>query len=151
LRKHEPGLWQRALGGVDEQEDAVHHRERTLHLAAEVGVTRGVDDVELDLAGLAPAMLGRERPTHRGVLRKDRDAPLALLVHRVHHPGGVPVGCIGWIGLVVCGHGAGLAEKGVHHGGLAVVDVGDDGHVAEALDGHGTLVGFSACGDGRGG
>ena len=57
LAQHEAGLRQRAFGGIDEQEDAVHHRQRTLHLAAEVGVAGGVDDVELDLARLAAAVL----------------------------------------------------------------------------------------------
>jgi hypothetical protein len=33
--------------------------------------------------------------------------------------------------LLVGGEGAGLAEQLVHQGGLAVVDVGDDGDVAE--------------------
>jgi hypothetical protein len=57
LAQHEAGLRQWTLGGIDEQEDAVHHRQRTLHLAAEVGVAGGVDDVELDLARLAAAVL----------------------------------------------------------------------------------------------
>ena len=35
-----------ALAGVHEQEHAVDHREGTLHLAAEVGVPRRVDDVD---------------------------------------------------------------------------------------------------------
>ena len=40
LAEHEARLWQRALGGVDQQQHAVDHRERTLHLAAEIRVTR---------------------------------------------------------------------------------------------------------------
>ena len=50
LREHEPRLRQRPLGGVDEEHDAVHHAERALHLAAEVGVAGRVDDVDLDLS-----------------------------------------------------------------------------------------------------
>ena len=46
LAQHEPGLRQRALAGVDEQHDAVDHRQAALDLAAEVGVARGVDDVD---------------------------------------------------------------------------------------------------------
>jgi hypothetical protein len=75
LAQHEPGLGQRALGGVDQQHDAVDHGERPLDLAAEVGVTGGVDDVERDVA-----------PHQRGVLGEDRDALLTLEVHRVHDP-----------------------------------------------------------------
>ena len=46
LAQHEPGLRQRALAGVDQQHDAVDHREAALDLAAEVGVAGGVDDVD---------------------------------------------------------------------------------------------------------
>ena len=42
----ELGLRHRALGGVDEQQDAVDHAEDALDLAAEVGVAGGVDDVD---------------------------------------------------------------------------------------------------------
>ena len=40
LAQHEPRLRQRALRRVDQQHDAVHHRQRALDLAAEVGVAR---------------------------------------------------------------------------------------------------------------
>jgi hypothetical protein len=79
-------------------------------------VARGVDDVDDDRVTL------RRLVVHGGVLGEDRDALLALQVHRVHHPvsGGRP-------GM----EGARLREHGVHQGGLPVVDVGDDGDVAE--------------------
>ena len=48
LAQHEAGLREWALAGVDEQEDAVDHRQRPLDLAAEVGVAGGVDDVDRD-------------------------------------------------------------------------------------------------------
>ena len=50
LAQHEPGLGERALGGVDQEEDAVDHGQAPLDLAAEVGVAGGVDDVDLDPA-----------------------------------------------------------------------------------------------------
>ncbi len=46
LAQHEAGLGERPLGGVDEQQHAVDHRQRPLDLAAEVGVARRVDDVD---------------------------------------------------------------------------------------------------------
>ena len=46
LAQHEAGLGERALGGVDEQHDAVDHRQAALDLATEVGVAGGVDDVD---------------------------------------------------------------------------------------------------------
>ena len=40
LAEHEAGLGERALARVDEQQDAVDHRQPALDLAAEVGVAR---------------------------------------------------------------------------------------------------------------
>jgi hypothetical protein len=40
LAQHEARLRQRPFRGVDQQEHAVHHRQRPLDLAAEVGVAR---------------------------------------------------------------------------------------------------------------
>ena len=111
LAQHEAGLGAGALGGVDEQQHAVDHVEGPLDLAAEVGVAGGVDDVDPHAVAL-----------DRRVLGEDRDALLALEVHRVHDPLG---------DLLVGPEGAGLAQQGVDERGLAVVDVRDDGDVAE--------------------
>ena len=70
-----------------------------------------------------------------GVLGEDGDAALALELVRVHDALGD-----GLIGA----EGAGLAEHGVDEGGLAVVDVGDDGDVAD--DAHRNfLISFYLC------
>ena len=111
LLQHEARLGQGALGGVDEEQHAVHQREGALHLAAEVGVAGRVHDVDLHVL----VVDGR-------VLRHDRDALLALEVDRVHDP----------LGHVLVGaEDARLPQHGVHEGGLAVVDVGDDGDVTD--------------------
>ena len=107
------GLRERALGRVDQQQDAVDHQQAALDLAAEVRVAGGVDDVQPDAADVD----GR-------LLREDRDALLALEVPRVHHAV--------HHGLVVA-EGARLAEQRVHEGGLAVVDMGDDRDVPEIV------------------
>ena len=120
LAQHEAGLGQRALGGVDEQHDAVDHRQAALDLATEVGVAGGVDDVDDHRLPAA----GGTGVVHRGVLREDRDALLALEVAGVHDPLGDALG-------LVRGEGAGLAQHRVDERGLAVVDVGNDGDVAE--------------------
>jgi hypothetical protein len=39
----------------------------------------------------------------------------------------------------VLSKGAGLAEKLVNHGGFAMVNVGNDGNVADLFNGHGSL------------
>ena len=111
LGEHEPGLGQRAFRGVDEQDDAVHQAQRALHLAAEVRVARGVDDVDL----VRPRSDGR-------VLGEDGDALLALEIVGVHHALGDGF---------VRAERAGLPEHVVDERGLAVVDVSDDGDVTD--------------------
>ena len=114
LLQHVARLGQRPLGGVDEEQHAVDHAERALHLTAEVGVARRVDQVDAHAV-----------PGDRSGLGEDGDAPLALLVVGVHHPLDD--------GLVLL-EGAGGAEHGVDQRGLAVVDVGDEGDVAQCRD-----------------
>ena len=111
LAQHEARLRQRPFARVDEQEHAVDHREPALDLAAEVGVTGRVDDVERDVA-----------VPHRGVLGEDRDALLALEVVRVHHALG---------DVLVGAEGSGLPQQTVDERGLAVIDVRDDRDVAQ--------------------
>ena len=120
LAEHEAGLGERALGGVHEQHDAVDHGQAALDLATEVGVAGGVDDVDDHRL----AATGGTGVVHGGVLREDRDALLALEVTGVHDPLGDALGLVGR-------EGAGLTQHGVDERGLAVVDVGDDGDVAE--------------------
>ncbi len=110
LAQHEPRLRQRPLARVDQQQHPVHHRQAALHLATEIGVARRVDDVDLDSV-----------VAHRGVLGEDRDPPLAL-EPGVHHPVDL---------LLVRGERAGLAQHRVDQRRLAVVDVRDDGDVAD--------------------
>ncbi len=113
LAQHEPRLRQRALARVDQQQHPVDHRQGALDLPAEVRVSRRVDDVHLH----SPI-------ADRGVLGEDRDALLALEVHGVEHA---------LVHVLVRAEGAGLPQHGVHQRGLAVVDVGDDRHVADVF------------------
>ncbi len=114
LAQHIARLRQRALAGVHQEHDAVHHLERAFHLAAEIAVAGRVHDVDLDVV----VKNGR-------VLGQDGDAALALQfvgIHDAVHQ------------LLVGAKYAALAEHGVHQRGLAVVDVGDDGDVANTQD-----------------
>ena len=120
------GLRQRPLGGVHEEQHRVDHVQAALHLAAEVGVAGRVDDVQPD-----PGVIDRR------LLGQDRDALLALEVARIHDP--VHDGLVG-------AERAGLAQHRVHERGLAVVDVGDDGHVAQVgADGGGRAGAGEVC------
>jgi hypothetical protein len=123
LLGHEARLRHRAFLGVDQQHHAVDHRQRAFDLAAEVGVARGVDDVDV-----------RALPGHGAVLGQDGDAALAFDVVAVHHALG---------DLLVLAEGAALAQQLVHQRGLAMVDVRDDGDVAD-LVGHGGRSGLVA-------
>jgi hypothetical protein len=111
LAQDEARLRERPLARVDEEEDAVDHGQAALDLAAEVRVAGRVDDVDLESA-----------VAHGRVLGEDRDALLALEVQRVEHA---------LDHVFVLPEGAGLPEHGVDERRLPVVDVGDDGDVAD--------------------
>ena len=102
------------LGRVDEQERAFTCGEAARHLVPEVDVAGRVDQVE-DVV----------LPVEPHVLRLDGDAPLALQVHRVHVLGA----------HVARVDGARELQDPVGERGLAVVDVGHDRQVPDALDG----------------
>ncbi len=113
LGEHESSLREGSLGGVDEQEDPVDEPQRSLDLAPEIGMARRVDDVDL-----------HPLPSDGRVLGEDGDALLALQVVRVHDSVDHQL---------VRPEDAGLSEHVVDKSRLAVVDVGHDGHVADAV------------------
>jgi hypothetical protein len=85
-----------------------------LHFAAEIGVPRGVHDID------AVAV-----PIHASVLGEDGDAALFLLVVAVHHALGLLAAAI---------QRARLFQQLVHQRGFAMVNVGNDGDVAQLFD-----------------
>ena len=111
LQRHESRLRHRPLDRVDEQQHAVDHPQHALDLAAEIGVARRVDDVDVRVA-----------VADRAVLGEDRDPALALEVVGVHHAFG---------DVLVLRERAGLDQQLVDERRLAVVDVGDDRDVAQ--------------------
>ena len=72
LLKDKPGLRHDPLDGVDEEEHPVHHPEHPLHLAPEVRVPRGVDELD-----------ARALPVYGGGLGEDRDPALPLQIPAV--------------------------------------------------------------------
>ena len=102
---------------VDQEHGALAGGQRAGDLVAEVDVAGGVDQVEDVAVVHDPDVLGL-----------DGDAPLPLDVHGVEvllpHQAGVD--------------GPGDLEDAVGQGRLAVVDVADDGEVADALDRNGS-------------
>ncbi len=103
------------LSRVDEEDGALAGRERARDLVCEVDVTRRVDQVEL-----VPF------PGHTYGLSLDRDAALALEVHRVEH----------LLAHLPIGEGLRELEDAVGKRRLAVVDVRDDREVADAIEAH---------------
>src|SRR5215510_10585341 len=114
------GLRLHPLSRVHDEHGALAGRERTRDLVGEVHVAGGVDQVERVLAPVAR----RVEEAHGVGL--DGDAALLLQVHRVQHLAHRLLGV----------HGPREGEEAVRQGGLAVVDVGDDGEIADTLDGH---------------
>ena len=115
------------LARVDHQQRALAGGERARHLVGEVDVAGRVHEVEN--VGLAVLGLVFEAD---GV-GLDGDAALALDVHRIEH----------LLDHVAFRHGSGLLDQPVGERRLAMVDMGDDGEVADVVDrvgGHGAAI-----------
>ena len=105
------------LRGIDHQQRPLAGRERTADLVGEVDVSRGVDEVKLVDGTVGRLVQQRRR------LRLDGDAALAFQVHRIEH-------------LAVhftVGQAAQAVDQPVGQRGFAMVDVGNDGKVANVL------------------
>ena len=103
-----------ALRAVDDEHRTLARLERARDLVGEVDVARRVDEVELVLLAL-PGV------AHGDGAGLDGDPALALKVHRVEHLRA---------GLALA-HGLGGLHEAVGERALAVIDVGDDGEVAD--------------------
>ena len=102
-----------ALVSVNDEQCAIGHVQNALDLAAEVGMARGVDDVDLH------ALV-----RNSNVLGKDGDAALTFLIVRVQNA------FLDFLILTECVRGP---QKTVNQGGFAVINVGDDCNVAQIL------------------
>jgi len=109
LLGHETRLRHRPLDRIDQQQNAVDHAQHPFHLAAEVRVSRRIDDVDVHALVI-----------DRQILGQDRDAAFLFQVVRIHDP---------LYDVLVGREGACLLQQLIHKRGLAVVDVGDDGDV----------------------
>ena len=116
VTQYEAGLGHGAFKSVDQQQGAVGHTQHALDLAAEVGVARGVDDVDLDVLVL-----------DRDVLGENRNAALALLVVGIQDA---------VLDLLVGTESVRGTQELVDHRRLAVVDVSNDGDVPQIVYAH---------------
>ena len=101
--------------GIHHEQHAVDHVHDALHFAAEIGVAGSVDDVDVVILVF-----------ESGVLGADGDALFPLEIHRVHDA------LLGGFGLVGA-EGAGLLEQPIDERGLAMIDVRDDGDIADVF------------------
>ena len=111
LFENEAGLWHRAIDSIHEEEDAINNQHHALNFAAKVSVARGIDNIDLDT-----------RILNGGVLGDDGDTALTLLIHTVHDA---------LSDFLVITEGASLLEHAVQQGRFPVVNVGNDGDIAE--------------------
>ncbi len=102
--------------GVDEQQCAIGHLQHAFDFASKVSVPGSVDDIDRGVA------VGQ-----RDVLGEDRDASFSFEVIRVEDQ---------VAGELIVSKLATLAQQAVDQAGLAVVDMGDDGDVAEVGSKH---------------
>ena len=108
--KNKTGLRHGTLGCIYKQKHAVDHFKHTLDLAAEVGVTGGVNYVDL----YALVM-------YSGVFGQNGNAALTLDIARVHDAGAH---------FLIVTENTALLKHLVDQGGFAVVNVCDNGNVS---------------------
>ncbi len=111
--ENKSGLRHRAFESIDKKNTAVGHIEHTLNLAAKIGVSGSVDDIDFVILII-----------YRYVFRKNCDATLALEVVVVKNE----FACILVLTKEVSGQ-----QHFVNKGSLAVVDMGDDSNVTYFL------------------
>ena len=114
--QNKAGLRHGSLGGIHQQDNTVDHLQHALHLAAEVGVPGGIDDVDFDTLVM-----------NSGILGKNGDAPLPFQragIHDARH------------GFLVVPVDTSLLEQSVHQRGFAVVNVGDNGYISQIVSDH---------------
>ncbi len=107
---HETGLRHRAVNGVNQQQHGVNHGQYTLNFTTEVGVTRGINDVDAVVI-----------PADRSVLGENGDATFPFQIIGVHDP------FLAFRGAV---QGTGLLQQFVHQRRFAVVNVRNNRNIA---------------------
>ena len=110
LLGHEARLRHRPFNGIDQQQHTIDHAQHPLDLAAEIRVAGRIDDVDMHALII-----------NRQILRQDGDSTFLFQIVRIHHP---------FDDVLVGGKSACLLEEFVDQRGLAVVNVGDDGDIA---------------------
>jgi hypothetical protein len=110
LRQNEFRLRHDRFRRIHQQHHAIDHRQDALHLAAEIGVAGRVHDVDAVVV-----------PIDAGAFGQNGDAALAFQIVGIHRA---------LFHVLIVADGAGLFQQLVHQRRFAVVDVGNNGDVA---------------------
>ena len=113
LFKDEIGLGHGTFLGINQKQSPVGHAQNPLHLTAEVGMSRGVNDIQPVIAVAVRAVFGR-----------NGNSALTFQITGVHKP-------LGHV-LIVTEH-ARLPEKLINQGRFTMIDMSDDCHVANLI------------------
>ena len=113
LMKNKSGLGERTFRRIHEQNGSACHGQGAFDLSAKVGMAWGVNDVDLD-----------SLPGDGAVFGSNCDAALAFEVPVIHNAVG---------NFLVGSENATLFKKRIHKGGLTVVDMGYNSHIAKFL------------------
>ena len=116
LTEHVPRLRPRSFKCVDQNQDSVRHLQHALDLAAEIRMARRVDDVDLHAL-----------PRQGDVLGQDRNPAFPLQVVGVQDA---------VLSQFVVTEVPGLTEHAVNKGRFAVINMRNDGDVAEIVASH---------------
>ena len=117
-------LRHRAFKRVDKQQATVGHAQYALDLSTEIGVAWSVEDV--DAVDLSAARTSANRVGHSAILRKNRDAPLALERVGVHDA----------LAAYIKFDDSRLRKHRIDECRLAMVNVSDDCDVTKIRIGH---------------
>ena len=113
LFQHKPGLGHTALKSVHQQQNAIHHHQDPLYLAAKIGVTGSIHNINF-----------RILIHDRRIFRKNGNPALPLQIIGIHYP---------FRHRLVRPENTALPQHLIHQGGFAVVYVGDNGNIPQIL------------------
>ena len=114
------GLRHGAFNRIHQQQHAIDHPQNTFDFAAKVSVAGRIDNVDVHAVVF-----------HGSILGKNGNAALFFQIIRVHDSFGQ---------LLMCSKRPGLAKELVNQRGLAVVNVGNNGNVANSAAHGGTRI-----------
>ena len=120
LGQHEASLWLGTFSCIDEHQSPVSHPQDAFDFPTEVGVARGVDDVDLH------TLVG-----DRDVLRENRNPALTLQIVRVQQA---------FLCQFRITEQSALLHQRIDEGRFPMVNVGDNGNVSNLFTTHGTGV-----------